>query len=60
LPLWIGYRLQRTLWSITAIAGGVITLLWVRVVLEIAVVLFNIATTLTAIETQIKDEKEAP
>ena len=59
LPLWLGYRLQGTLWHITAIAGSVIALLWVRVALEIAVVLFNIATTLTAIQTQIKDGKES-
>ena len=55
LPFWFKIRFLNSLWAITMIAITAIVMLWIRVALEMAIVLFNIATTLTGIENQIKD-----
>jgi hypothetical protein len=39
---------------LTAIIGCVVSLLWIRVVLECVIVIFNIAQTLTSIDASIK------
>ena len=55
LPFWFKIRLFNSLLAITKIAVTAIVMLWIRVAFEMAIVLFNIATTLTGIENQIKD-----
>jgi len=60
LPWWFTGRVAATVWQISSIAGIAVAILWIRVVLELAIVLFNIATTLTTIEVEIKDNKRAP
>ena len=59
LPWWFQMRVAATVWQISRIAGTAVAILWVRVVLELAIVLFNIATTLTTIEAEIKDHRQA-
>jgi hypothetical protein len=53
LPWWFQVRVARSVWQVASIAGTAIAMLWIRVFLEIAIVLFNIATTLTSIESGI-------
>jgi Zn-finger nucleic acid-binding protein len=66
LPLWLirlvakfGNSVAGTLYGIVKIAAGAIALLLLRVVFEVAIVLFNIATTLTTIEKDIKEHTQA-
>ncbi|MEX0641158.1 MAG: DUF4282 domain-containing protein [Pirellulales bacterium] len=49
-PEWLTSRIGSTVAGLTAICVVVIGLLWIRVVLEVAIVLFNIATTVTSID----------
>jgi len=58
LPFWFQRRLFESAWAITQIAGTAIFMLWVRVAFEVAIVLFNIATTLTTIEKDIKEHTQ--
>ena len=53
LPWWFQVRVAQSVWQISSIAGTAIAMLWIRVLLELAIVLFNIATTLTSIESGI-------
>ncbi len=55
LPFWFKIRLLNSIWAITKIALSAIVVLWIRVAFEMTIVLFNIATSLTGIENQIKD-----
>jgi Zn-finger nucleic acid-binding protein len=61
LPGWLidlmmrcGSSIARTMFGIAQIAAGAIMLLLLRVFFEVAIVLFNIATTLTTIETDLR------
>ena len=60
LPIWFVARLFNSFWAITQIALTAIVMLWIRVAFEVAIVLFNIATTLTGIENEIKDYSQSP
>jgi hypothetical protein len=53
-PMWLTSRVASTIAGFTGACFVVIVVLWIRVLLETAIVLFNIATTLTSI-----DEKTA-
>lgn len=66
LPRWLiewmircGNSFARTLLGVAKIAAGAIILLLLRVVFEVAIVLFNIATTLTTIETDIRSHSRS-
>jgi len=58
LPFWLRIRIVRTVWQITQIAATAISILWIRVLLELAIVLFNIATTLSSIDVGIKEQSK--
>jgi hypothetical protein len=47
------------MFGIAKIAAGAIMLLLLRVVFEVAIVLFNIATTLTTIETDLRSHSRS-
>lgn len=51
-------RLSTTVSIISGSVFVVIFLLWVRVVLEMAIVVFNIATTLTSIDAKFEDRAD--
>lgn len=57
LPRWLTSRAASTGYSVTGICFVVIVILWIRVFLETAIVLFNIASTLTSIDDKI-DQSE--
>jgi len=66
LPRWLiewmircGSTIARTMFGIAKIAAGAIMLLLLRVVFEVAIVLFNIATTLTTIETDLRSHSRS-
>lgn len=56
LPFWFRIRVAGTAYQIARIAGMAVSILWIRVLLELAIVLFNIATTLSSIDLGIKEQ----
>ena len=53
-PEWLASRISKTVAGILAICSAMLGLLWIRVVLEIVIVVFNIATTLTSIDEKLE------
>jgi hypothetical protein len=53
-PDWLTSRVTATIAGISALCFVLILLLWIRVVLETAIVLFNIATTLLSIDRKLE------
>lgn len=56
LPFWLRIRFAESLVRLSVVLGVIVALLWIRVILELAIVLFNIATSLTSIERLIEQE----
>ena len=58
LPFWFRIRVAGTIIQFARIAGIAVSILWIRVLLELAIVLFNIATTLSSIDLGIKEQSK--
>ena len=54
LPGWLSSRVASTVSGFTLVFSALLTLLWTRVILEMVIVFFNVATTLTAIDKRIE------
>ncbi len=50
---WLDGQMVRTVAFITLFIGVVVSLLWTRVVLELAIVAFNIANSLVSIDDKL-------
>lgn len=59
LPFWFQLRAMKSLLAVTKIAATAIVMLWIRVAFEVAIVLFNIATALTAIEADVRKHTQS-
>ena len=55
LPNWFTRRFFSVVGAIFSIFGILLTLLWVRVLLETAIVIFNIATSVSSIDQKTED-----
>jgi len=54
LPRWLSSRVASTVSGFMLVFSALLTLLWIRVILEMAIVFFNVATTLATIEKRIE------
>ena len=59
LPRWLTARVASVLGGITLACSVILGVLWLRVLLETVIVLFNIATTLTSIDQKIQQSEES-